>query len=303
MPRELKNGIYAMLVTPFNAHEDIDFGALRAEIDWCARQGADGIVVTPSIGEFACLSEKERIGCFGRCAEYARLEYPNLILVATTAGTHTREVLHYTGRAKEMGYDACQLIPPYYWHPDGAEVIRHYELAAETGLPIIVYHNPALSKVYLSRKMMGRLVEIPGVVAIKEVKTDRHVELEPLFKIVEGRAKVFNTFRAFTTGLMLGSAGGFINVFALPFCVKMWELFQKGDLESFKRMEEIQNMVNEVFPRGGEDNKRHIGTTKMAASVVTGINMGPPRSPYLLPDPKFEEILRENLPALYDLCS
>jgi Dihydrodipicolinate synthetase family len=45
-------GIIAMLVTPFDDQYCLDEGALRAEVDWCVAQGANGIVATPSIGEF-----------------------------------------------------------------------------------------------------------------------------------------------------------------------------------------------------------------------------------------------------------
>jgi dihydrodipicolinate synthase/N-acetylneuraminate lyase len=124
-------------------------------------------------------------------------------------------------------------------------------------------------------------------------------DLEPLAKEVVGQVKLFTTFRAFTTGLTLGGSGGFINVFALPYCAKMWELWQKGERD---RCEQIQTLMNEVFPRGGEDNKKHIGTTKMAASVVTGVDMGAPRSPYQLPPTRFEQEIKKALPALVDLC-
>ncbi|MBI2066530.1 MAG: dihydrodipicolinate synthase family protein [Deltaproteobacteria bacterium] len=287
-------GVVAMLVTPLNKSEEIDFGALRAEIDWAVAQGVSGIVVTPSIGEFAVMTNEERWKCFEVCKEQAS-QYPHLFTIAMTAATHTREVIRHSNIAKELGYDAAQLIPPYYWLPDEEEVYRHYQLAAETGLPLVIYHNPALSKFYMRREFIGRLVGIPGVVGIKEVKTDRHVELEPLFQEVAGRAKVFTTFRAFSTGLVLGSSGGFINVFGVPACVRMWELWQKGERD---RVEKIQCLLNEVFPRGGEDNKKHIGTTKMVSSVVTGIDMGPPRAPYLSPDRRYRENLEKTLPLL-----
>lgn len=292
-------GIYAMLVTPFNKSEDVDLQALRAEVDWCAAQGAQGVVATPSIGEFACLSTQERWKCFEAVSDQCS-KHPQLTKIATVAATHSKEVIEHCRVAKELGYAAAQLVPPYYWHPDEDEVYKHYQIAADTGLPIVVYHNQALSKFYMRREFLGKLAQLPGVVGIKEVKTDRHTELEPLYKAVDGRVPVFHTFRVFTTGLVLGSAGGFINVFAIPSCIAIWKIWnEKGDRE---RMENIQNMINEVFMRGGEDNKRHIGTTKVCASVVTGINMGAPRAPYMLASSEFEARLKQKLPELEALC-
>ena len=299
MSAENMGGIYAMLITPFNKNEEVDYEALRAEVDWCVEQGVDGVVATPSIGEFACLTDDERYKCFEVVKDQAG-KHSGIQVVGTIADTHTRKIVQHAKVAKELGFVSAQLVPPYYWVPEEEEVYRHYSLAAETGLPIVVYHNPKLSKFYMTREFIARLADISGVVAIKEVKTDRHVELEPLYKLVKGKINIFHTYRVFTTGLLLGSSGGFINAFAVPHCVKMWKMFNEEGIT--EKLEQIQNLVNEVFPRGGEDNKRHIGTTKMAASVVSGIDFGAPRAPYLLPEDRIKEKLTQMLPELNSLC-
>ena len=58
---KLAHGILAMLVTPFTADYKLNEDALRAEVRWALENGADGIVATPSIGEFLHLSESERL--------------------------------------------------------------------------------------------------------------------------------------------------------------------------------------------------------------------------------------------------
>ena len=296
MGQDKLRGIFAMLVTPLNrSNEEIDYEALRAEIDWCVEQGVDGVVATPSIGEFACLTKEERWKCFEVVADQVS-KHPGIIKIGTIAAAYSKEVVEHAKVCLELGYAGAQLIPPYYWIPEEDEVYSHFKTAADTGLPIVAYHNPALSKVYMSRPFIGRIADIEGVIAIKEVKTDRHRELESLYKEVADKISVFHTFRVFTTGLLLGSSGGFINAFAVPACVKMWKLFNEG--KDRQRMEDIQIMVNEVFPRGGEDNKRHIGTTKLVTSAVSGIDMGPPRAPYMLPEAHVNEALKKTLPQL-----
>lgn len=295
--KPLMKGVYAMLVTPMRADGSVDFTALRAETAWAVRYGAVGVVVTPSIGEFACVEDSERWACFRECAKVLQ-GYSNVIKIAMTADTCTHKVLEHTARALDYCYDAAQLIPPYYWIPDDDEVFTHYELAAEMGLPLVVYHNPMLSKVEMSIPLLERLAKIPGVVAMKEVKTDRQVRLEPLFSALKGKLDVFVTYRAFTTGMLLGASGGFANIQSLPFVVKMYDLWQKGERE---HAEAIQNLLNEVLPRGGEGNKRHIGTNKLAASIVTGIDMGSPRAPYGLPNVEVGKKITSMLPQLWDL--
>jgi N-acetylneuraminate lyase len=215
-------GIIAMLVTPFDDQYRLDEGALRAEVNWCVAQGANGIVATPSIGEFAHLTKEERWRCFEVCLDQAQ-KHQGLVAVAMTSGPTTLETLEHTEVAGKMGYDAALLIPPYYWRCGEEEVFRHYEMVAKANyLPLIVYHNPALSKFHMTPRFFGRLSSIPGIVAIKEVSTDLQ-HLEALFDAVAERLTVLQTFRAFFTGLLLGAVGGFINVFAVPACVRIAE--------------------------------------------------------------------------------
>jgi dihydrodipicolinate synthase/N-acetylneuraminate lyase len=73
--------------------------------------------------------------------------------------------------------------------------------------------------------------------------------------------------------------------------------FQAGDLA---RAEEIQRRLNRCFPRGGEETLGHPGTTKVTASVVTGIDTGPARPPYMAPEDAAAR-LQKRLPALLEI--
>jgi dihydrodipicolinate synthase/N-acetylneuraminate lyase len=293
---KLARGILAMLVTPFHDDYRLNEAALRKEVDWAIASGANGIVAAPSIGEFLHMSDAERTRVFEIVVEEARKK-PGISTVAMTSGATTLETIHYAKIAARLGYDAQQVIPPYYWRCGEAEVERHYRMVAEPGdLPVVIYHNPALSKFNISPKFAGKLATIQGVVAFKEVLTDLQ-HLEALYDEVDGRADIYNTFRAMLAGLMLGAAGGFINIFAVPAAVALLKAYQAGD---YKRAEEIQRRLNRCFPRGGEETLGHLGTTKVTASVATGIEMGPARPPYMAPDDAAERI-RKRLPLLNEV--
>jgi dihydrodipicolinate synthase/N-acetylneuraminate lyase len=293
---KLVHGIIAMLVTPFTDDYQLNEEALRKEVRWALDNGADGIVATPSIGEFLHLNEAERTRAFEVALEETRRR-PGVPAVAMTSGATTLETLRYAKIAARIGYDAQQVIPPYYWRCGEAEVEKHYRMVAEAGdLPVVIYHNPALSKFTITPKFAGRLATIQGVVAMKEVLTDLQ-HLEALYDEIGGRIEIYNTFRAFLAGLMLGAAGGFINIFAVPAAAALLKAFRAGDLS---RAEEIQRRLNRCFPRGGEETLGHLGTTKVTASVATGIEMGPARPPYMAP-PDAAERLRKRLPALQEM--
>src|SRR5260370_12392043 len=96
---------------------------------------------------------------------------------------------------------------------------------------------------------------------------------------------------------MLGAAGGFINIVAVPAAVAWVESFKRGDLG---RAQEIQRRLNRCFPRGGEETLGHLGTTKVTATVATGIEMGPARPPYMAPEGA-AELIRNRLPKLMEI--
>jgi dihydrodipicolinate synthase/N-acetylneuraminate lyase len=293
---KLVHGILAMLVTPFNSDYELNEEALRAEVRWALDHGADGIVATPSIGEFLHLSEAERLRAWEATIEETR-KRPGVDAIAMTSGATTLETLRYAKHAARMGFDAQQVIPPYYWRCGELEVERHYRMVAEAGdLPVVIYHNPALSKFNITPKFAGRLAAIENIVAMKEVLTDLQ-HLEALYDEIGGRIDVFNTFRALLAGLMLGAAGGFINIFAVPAAVALTKSFKQGDLA---RAQEIQRRLNRCFPRGGEETLGHLGTTKVTATVATGIEMGPARPPYMAPD-NAADLIRARLPRLMEM--
>jgi len=293
---KLPHGILAMLVTPFTADYRLNEEALRAEVRWALANGADGIVATPSIGEFLHLSETERVRAWEATLEETRRR-PGISAVAMTSGATTLETLAYAKIAARMGFDAQQVIPPYYWRCGELEVERHYRMVAEAGdLPVVIYHNPALSKFTISPRFAGKLAAIPNIVAMKEVLTDLQ-HLEALYDEIVGRIGIYNTFRALLAGLMLGAAGGFINIFAVPAAAALLKSFKLGDV---MRAQEIQRRLNRCFPRGGEETLGHLGTTKVTATVATGIEMGPARPPYMAPE-NAADLVRSRLPKLMEL--
>jgi dihydrodipicolinate synthase/N-acetylneuraminate lyase len=293
---KLAQGILAMLVTPFTADYQLNEAALRAEVRWALDNGADGIVATPSIGEFLHLSESERLRAWELTLEESR-KRPGVCAVAMTSGATTLETLRYAKHAGQMGFDAQQVIPPYYWRCGELEVERHYRMVAEAGdLPVVIYHNPALSKFTIAPKFAGRLAGIPNIVAIKEVLTDLQ-HLEALYDEIGGRIGIYNTFRALLAGLMLGAAGGFINIFAVPAAAALMKSFKGGELP---RAQEIQRRLNRCFPRGGEETLGHLGTTKVTATVATGIEMGPARPPYMAPE-NAAALIKSRLPKLMEI--
>ena len=294
--RDRFNDVIALIVTPMDRSYAVDEGALRAQIDWCFAHGATGVVAGGSIGEFLHLEDDERTRLLEVVLDQTR-KHPGKSAFAMTSGATTLQALRWTRLAAGLGYDCAVVIAPYYWKVGEREAFEHFRTVAETNLlPVCVYHNPALSKFHMSPPFFRRVAELENVVCVKEIETDLQ-HLEQVADALAGRALYLQTFRAYLTGRLLGSNGGQINVFAIPACVAIDAAWRSGDIAL---AQEVQRRLNRVFPRGGEAALGALGMTKATASVVTGIEMGPARPPYLAPDDA-EERITKRLPELYDL--
>jgi len=248
-----------MLVTPFTDDYRLNEEALRREVQWAICGGRTRSRRRAEYREFLHMDGPSGTRVFEIVIEETR-KRANLSAVAMTSGATTLETLRYAKIAARLGYDAQQVIPPYYWRCGEAEVERHYRMIAESGdLPVVIYHNPALSKFNITPKFAGKLATIPGVVAFKEVLTDLQ-HLEALYDEVDGRADIYNTFRAMLAGLMLGAAGASSIFSRCPRRSRCSRRTRPGD---YKRAEEIQRRLNRCFPRGGEETLGHLGTTRL----------------------------------------
>ena len=55
------NGTYTALITPFNRDDTVDYGCLRALVDWQIESGVEGIVAVGTTGESPTLEFGEHI--------------------------------------------------------------------------------------------------------------------------------------------------------------------------------------------------------------------------------------------------
>lgn len=286
-------GTYTILPLPFSQNFEIKEDVLAQAIDWAVSVGAQGVVATGSVGEFSHLTEAERKRVMEVSIAQIR-KNPGTKAVAMTAAAGTLETITWTKLAKDMGYDYALIVPPYYWKVGDDEVFRHYQMISEaTDIPLIVYNNPITSKFKISVPFAKRLAELPTVVGMKEMSHDM-AYLMSMYETVGGEISMMQTFRVYLMGLMLGAAGGSITSFGLPACVKINELYAKGDLAGAVK---IQQALNKLF-KGSTEGSGVLGRIKTACSLVAGLDFGPPRPPYITPEGKELDILKANLDHL-----
>ncbi len=188
-PRTQLSGSLVALVTPMSASGAVDYGALRALVDWHAAEGTDGLVAVGTTGESATLGVNEHLEVIARVREYAAGRLP---VIAGTGANATEEAVTLSREARGLGVDACLVVTPYYNKPSQEGLYRHYaHLADSVEVPLILYNVPGRTGCDLLPATVARLLDRPNIVAIKEALGSQQrigelLALDPGFVVFSG---------------------------------------------------------------------------------------------------------------------
>jgi 4-hydroxy-tetrahydrodipicolinate synthase len=196
------------IVTPFDAHGDVDEEAFVALMAHLAENCSDGFVVAGTTGEASTLTDEEQLGLIG----LAVAERPTLpaghgartTIVAGTGTNDTRHAVELTERATELGADAILSITPYYNRPSPRGLKRHYEeIAKATDKPILLYNHPGRTGTNIPPELLAELAQIEGIEGVKQANP---AELQP----IDGLEIYAGDDATFARTLDMGGAGGIL---------------------------------------------------------------------------------------------
>ena len=217
-PRSSKSnfrGVFAALVTPMKANEEIDYAKLGAFADHLIRQGVHGLTPLGSTGEYYALSADERERVLRVTLEAAAGRVP--VVAGTNAGA-TRDVIAFSRQAERLGCDGVMLAAPYYSLPRPEELFVHFRAVNDAlGIPILLYNYPGRTGVDMSPEFIERLAGLKHVRYVKE-STGEMPRITELLRRCGDRLGVFCGCDTIALeSLMVGAigwVGGVVN--ALP---------------------------------------------------------------------------------------
>lgn len=208
-------GIFPAAMTMFDADGNLDEPATAEHWEWLIAQGAHGLVVCGTSGEFIALQPDEQQRLCALAVQVARGRVP---VVAGTGHYSTRLTIDWTRAAQAAGADAAIVILPYYQKPPKAALLEHYrELnRAVPGLPIMLYNNPLYSGcAEITPVEIARLVD-EGVVQMVKSTFESVAPVHDLAYLVGDRMRIFyGSFSSAYEALAAGAHGwisGVLNV-------------------------------------------------------------------------------------------
>jgi 4-hydroxy-tetrahydrodipicolinate synthase len=181
-------GCGTAIVTPFQHDETIDEAAFRRLVNFQIEGGVDFIVACGTTGESVTMSDDEQARVVELTLEASA---GRIATVAGAGGYNTREVIEKIQRYESLGADAILSVTPYYNKPTQEGLYQHYRaIAAETGLPIILYSVQGRTGVNLEPATVARLAEIENIVAIKEASGNIS-QIAEIASLVDESFKIF----------------------------------------------------------------------------------------------------------------
>ena len=169
MAKPLFSGSIVALITPMS-HGEINFDDLKKLVEYHIQAGTDAIVSVGTTGESSTLSIDENVKVIKKTVEFAAGRIP---VIAGTGSNATSEAIVMTKLLADSGVVGCLSVVPYYNKPTQEGMYQHYKAIAEcTDLPQILYNVPGRTGSDLKPETIGRLAEIPNIVAVKEATGD-----------------------------------------------------------------------------------------------------------------------------------
>lgn len=286
-------GVLPPIPTPFREDGEVAYDKLAENLERWNRTDLSGYLVTGSNGEFAALTEHEKM----RIWEVARKHIPaQKRFLAGTGCETTRETVAMTKQAASAGAEAALVVTP--WYNKGAmksrELVAHFTAVADAApIPILLYNVPQFTGVTMGSDAVAKLAEHPNITGMKDSAGAMEMFAEyvrvtpPSFELFIGSAL------SFYVALCLGARGGILALanIAPQECVLIQRLFEDGKQEEAKRLQlRLLPLARTVTSRFG------IGGLK-AAMTIRGYYGGPPRPPLLPPTAEEVEAVRLEVAA------
>ncbi|HUG68754.1 MAG TPA: 4-hydroxy-tetrahydrodipicolinate synthase [Pirellulaceae bacterium] len=158
-------GLSVAITTPFKGG-DVDYDALRAQVEFQIEAGTVCLVPCGTTGESPTLSHEEHERVISVVVEAAS---GRTKVMAGTGSNSTAEALRLTKWAAKEGADAALLVAPYYNKPTQQGFYEHYKAVAEAvGIPICIYNIPGRTGKNIEPETIARLGEIANITMVKE---------------------------------------------------------------------------------------------------------------------------------------
>lgn len=265
-------GIVPPVLTIFRPDGALDVEGTRAQIRFVVERGVHAVFVLGTNGEAPLLTFEEKRRLIDAAVEEVAGRVPLAVGVGCPG---TAETVQLARHAERAGADVLVVITPYFFTAPAEGLVRHHRALAEAvDLPVLLYHNPAVTHYPLTLETLERLAQVPGVVGLKDSSCDlawigRVRRALPKWALLHGGDALVHAC------LLLGcdgSVSGVANAFPEAL-VALYEAAQRGDHERARALQLLVSKLEALAYAGPP-----LAGIK-AALAWRGLEAGEPRLP------------------------
>ena len=230
-------GVIVPILTPLNSDETVDTNSMRRLVNYLIDNGAHGIWVSGTTGEFANLSNKQRLVSVETVVDEVAGRVP---IIGNISCPSTQLSLELALAVQEMELDAIAVTPPYYYNNAQDELLDHYRYISDrSGLPLWVYNIPPTVKTVVEPNTIATLASEGAVVGVKDSSGAGEAFAQLNVLCEQGGLNLLRflgTVSRITTSTALGAHGVIpaIANLAANAASRGWEAGEAGDMETVK---------------------------------------------------------------------
>ncbi len=156
------------VLTIFNDDLSLDLAGLRGNIryllDAGARVGNMVLLVCGAGGDFPVLTTDERKQVAETVADEVAGRVP---IIVGAEHTSTLTVVELAEHAVEIGADAIQVCPPYYYTPSHDDIFNHFKVVSDSVDIGIVIYNTWWTAPHVGLEGLERLATLDNLIGVK----------------------------------------------------------------------------------------------------------------------------------------
>lgn len=270
------------LITPYDEWEEVNYGQYEKLINYVITNDVcDSLIVTGTTGEASLLTFEERVKLMETAVKAAAGRKP---VIAGTGCASTKETIALTNKAVELGIETVLVVVPFYNKPTQEGIYNHFKTLAEnTKADIMLYNIPIFVGVNLEADTVERLSAIGNIIGIKDEAGVNPTQITDFFLATEKIDPVFVIYNGDDVMLLptivqgaMGLVSGGAHIFGHEIRA-IFDAFEKGDN---KKAKELFVPIYRFCKSTGQNGRILPNSIlRPAIELVTGINLGPARSP------------------------
>lgn len=281
--KEKYGQILLPLITPYDENEEVKYDTYEELINYLAKEDlCDTFIVTGTTGEASLLTFDERVKLMQTAVKAAEGKKP---VIAGTGCASTKETIALTKEAAKLGIEVCMIVVPFYNKPTQEGIYNHYKAIAEAcpDTKILLYNIPIFVGVNLEPETVGRLAAIDNIIGIKDEAGINPTQVTDFFlatKDVDPDFVIFNGDDIMLLPTIVQGAMGLVSGGAHIFGHEIREIFKAFENGENEKAKELFVPIYRVCKSTGQNGRILPNSIlRPAIELVTGIKLGPARSP------------------------